>query len=101
MSIKVRFAPSPTGFLHVGGLRTALYNYLYAKNMGGKTVLRIEDTDQSRKVTNAVENLLDSFRCLNLHFDEGPNIGGDNGPYYQSQRLSIYEDNIKILLEKS
>ena len=99
MLIKVRFAPSPTGFLHVGGLRTALYNYLYAKKVGGKTVLRIEDTDQSRKVNNAVENLLDSFKCLNLHFDEGPNIGGDNGPYYQSQRLSIYEDNIKVLLE--
>ena len=99
MLIKVRFAPSPTGFLHVGGLRTALYNYLYAKKVGGKTVLRIEDTDQSRKVNNAVENLLDSFKCFNLHFDEGPNIGGDNGPYYQSKRLSIYKANIKVLLE--
>ena len=99
MSIKVRFAPSPTGFLHVGGLRTALYNYLYAKKVGGKIVLRIEDTDQTRKVDNAVENLLDLFKRLNLRFDEGPNIGGDNGPYYQSQRLSIYENQIKILLE--
>ena len=100
MSIKVRFAPSPTGFLHVGGLRTALYNYLYAKKVGGKTVLRIEDTDQTRKVDNAVENILDLFKRLNLHFDEGPNIGGNNGPYYQSQRLSLYEDQIKILLKK-
>ena len=99
MSIKVRFAPSPTGFLHVGGLRTALYNYLYAKKVGGKTVLRIEDTDQTRNVDNAVENLLDSFKHLNLHFDEGPSFGGDNGPYYQSRRLAVYEKHIKILLE--
>ncbi|SVD26885.1 uncharacterized protein METZ01_LOCUS379739, partial [marine metagenome] len=99
MSIKVRFAPSPTGFLHVGGLRTALYNYLYAKKQDGKIVLRIEDTDQTRKTDNAVENLRDSFNYLDIHFDEGPYINGDNGPYYQSQRLSIYKDHIKILLK--
>ena len=97
--MKVRFAPSPTGFLHVGGLRTALYNYLYAKKQGGKIVLRIEDTDQTRKIDNAVENLLNSFNHLDIYFDEGPNIGGDNGPYYQSQRLLIYKDYIKILLK--
>ncbi len=99
MSIKVRFAPSPTGFLHVGGLRTALYNYLYAKKQDGKIVLRIEDTDQTRKIDNATENLRDSFNHLDIHFDEGPYINGDNGPYYQSQRLSIYKDHIKILLK--
>ena len=99
MSIKVRFAPSPTGFLHLGGLRTALYNYIYAKKQGGKIVLRIEDTDQTRKIDNAVENLLNSFNYLDIYFDEGPNIGGDNGPYYQSQRLSIFKDHIKILLK--
>jgi len=99
MSIKVRFAPSPTGFLHVGGLRTALYNYLYAKKQDGKIVLRIEDTDQTRKIDNAVENLRDSFNHLDIHFDEGPYINGDNGPYYQSQRLSIYKDHIQILLK--
>ena len=99
MSIKVRFAPSPTGFLHVGGLRTALYNYLYAKKQDGKIVLRIEDTDQNRKIDNAVDNLLDTFNHLDIHFDEGPYINGDNGPYYQSQRLSIYKDHIQILLK--
>ena len=99
MEVKVRFAPSPTGYLHVGGLRTALFNYLYAKKVCGKIVLRIEDTDQNRKVANAVENLLSTLDSLNIQFDEGPNMGGDNGPYYQSQRLSIYADQIKILLE--
>ena len=99
MEVKVRFAPSPTGYLHVGGLRTALFNYLYAKKVGGKIVLRIEDTDQYRKIENAVDNLLSTFDSLNIQFDEGPNIGGDYGPYYQSQRLSVYADQIKILLE--
>ena len=68
MKAKVRFAPSPTGHLHVGGLRTALFNYLYAKKMDGKIVLRIEDTDQSRKVENAVENLISTFEALNISF---------------------------------
>ena len=99
MNVKVRFAPSPTGFLHVGGFRTALFNYLYIKKMGGKIVLRIEDTDQSRKVLNAVENLLSNFELLNIHFDEGPVQGGEYGPYYQSQRLHIYRKFIEILLK--
>ena len=98
MQVKVRFAPSPTGLLHVGGLRTALFNYLYAKKFGGKIILLIEDTDQTRKVENAVKHLLSTFESLNIQFDEGPNIGGCNGPYYQSQRLSFYEDHINILL---
>ena len=99
METKVRFAPSPTGFLHVGGLRTALFNYLYAKKVGGKLVLRIEDTDQSRKVDNAVENLISTFEALQLEFDEGPTQGGDRGPYYQSERFSIYKEHIKLLLD--
>ena len=99
MEIKVRFAPSPTGSLHVGGLRTAFFNYLYAKKAGGKIVLRIEDTDQTRKVKNAVENLISTFESLNIQYDEGPVQGGDCGPYYQSGRLSIYNEHIKILLE--
>ena len=74
METKVRFAPSPTGNLHVGGLRTALFNYLYAKKVGGKIILRIEDTDQNRKVEKAVENILDAFNQLNIHFDEGPHL---------------------------
>ena len=98
MEIKVRFAPSPTGYLHVGGLRTALFNYLYAKKLGGKIVLRIEDTDQSRKVENAMENLISTFEKLNIQFDEGPNQGGDCEPYYQSKRHNIYNEHIKILL---
>ena len=90
MEVKVRFAPSPTGYLHVGGLRTALFNYLYAKKVGGKIVLRIEDTDQTRKVQNAVESLLSTFESLNLQFDEGPVQGGACDSYYQSERLYIY-----------
>lgn len=96
--IKTRFAPSPTGYLHVGGLRTALYNYLYAKKTGGTFVLRIEDTDQSRKVEGAVENLLHTFDRIGIQFNEGPNQGGDNGPYFQSQRLDIYKKHIDDLI---
>ena len=99
METKVRFAPSPTGFLHVGGLRTALFNYLYARKTGGKIVLRIEDTDQARKVENAVENLLSAFEKLNIHFDEGPNKKDGTIPYFQSQRLCIYKDHIQKLID--
>jgi len=99
MKAKVRFAPSPTGHLHVGGLRTALFNYLYAKKVDGKIVLRIEDTDQSRKIENAVENLISTFEALNISFDEGPTQGGGCGPYFQSERLSIYNEHIKLLLD--
>jgi glutamyl-tRNA synthetase len=99
METKVRFAPSPTGNLHVGGLRTALFNYLYAKKVGGKIILRIEDTDQKRKVKKAVENILDAFNQLNIYFDEGPHLESKYGPYFQSQRLSIYKDHIQILLD--
>ena len=99
MEAKVRFAPSPTGYLHVGGLRTALFNYLYAKKVGGRIVLRIEDTDQSRKVENAVEKLISTLEALQIHFDEGPTQGGDCGPYFQSERISIYNEHIKCLLD--
>ena len=99
MEAKVRFAPSPTGHLHVGGLRTALFNYLYAKKVGGKIILRIEDTDQSRKVENAVENLISTLEALQIHFDEGPTQGGDCGPYFQSERISIYNEHIERLLD--
>ena len=100
MGIKVRFAPSPTGFLHVGGLRTALFNYLYAKKVGGQFLLRIEDTDQSRKVDNAVENLISTFEKLNISYNEGPTQGGDSGPYFQSQRINIYNKYIDQLLKQ-
>jgi nondiscriminating glutamyl-tRNA synthetase len=97
--MKVRFAPSPTGYLHVGGLRTALFNYLYAKKLGGTFLLRIEDTDQSRKVDGAVENLIKSLQWAGLDFDEGPGKDLGNGPYAQSERLDIYHNYIQQLLD--
>lgn len=98
--IRVRFAPSPTGYLHIGGLRTALYNYLYAKKTGGKFILRIEDTDQARYVEGAVENLIRTLKSVGLDYDEGPDIGGKYGPYFQSQRREIYKKYVDELLEK-
>jgi glutamyl-tRNA synthetase len=97
--IRVRFAPSPTGYLHIGGLRTALYNYLFAKHNNGKFILRIEDTDRTRYVEGAIENLLSTLNWSGLNFDEGPDKGGDFGPYLQSKRLDIYKDNIETLLK--
>ena len=88
---RVRFAPSPTGYLHIGGLRTALYNYLFARHNNGKFILRIEDTDRKRFVGGAVENLLSTLKWVGLNYDEGPDAGGDFGPYFQSQRLDIYK----------
>ena len=98
--IRVRFAPSPTGYLHVGSLRTALYNYLYAKKTGGKFILRIEDTDQTRYIEGAVENLLNTLKSIGLEYDEGPEKGGDYGPYFQSQRTAIYRKYANELIEK-
>ena len=98
--IRVRFAPSPTGYLHIGGLRTALYNYLYAKKTGGKFILRIEDTDQARYVEGAVENLIRTLKEVGLDYDEGPDIGGEYGPYFQSQRTDIYKKYVDELLAK-
>ena len=100
MSISVRFAPSPTGNLHVGGLRTALYNYLYAKGQNGRIVLRIEDTDQSRKVDGAVNQLMSALDMMKIEFDESPKHEGDYGPYFQSQRLDIYKKHIEELVGK-
>jgi glutamyl-tRNA synthetase len=97
--VRVRYAPSPTGFLHVGGLRTALYNYLFARQNGGAFVLRIEDTDQTRKVEGAVENLLEVLEWLGLDFDEGPLHGGAYGPYVQSERLELYREHVRLLAE--
>ena len=99
MSVRVRFAPSPTGYVHVGSLRTALYNFLFARHHQGKIILRIEDTDRSRYVEGAVENLLEAMKWSGLEFDEGPQQGGGFGPYYQSQRLDIYKKEIAKLLD--
>jgi glutamyl-tRNA synthetase len=98
--IRVRFAPSPTGYLHVGGLRTALYNYLFAKHHSGKFVLRIEDTDQARRVEGAVENLIATLDWAGVRFDEGPGRDGEYGPYVQSQRLDIYRKHADDLIKK-
>lgn len=98
--VRVRFAPSPTGPLHIGGVRTALFNYLFAKNMGGKCILRIEDTDQSRFVEGAENYIMDSLNWCGITFDEGIREGGNYGPYKQSERREIYEKYAKILIEK-
>lgn len=99
MSVRVRFAPSPTGYLHVGGLRTALYNYLFARNQGGKMILRIEDTDRTRFVENAQENLIKSLEWAGITFDEGPGFGGDFGPYIQSERFDLYAKYAEQLIQ--
>ena len=97
--VRVRFAPSPTGALHIGGVRTALYNYLFARQHGGDLVFRIEDTDSSRFVPGAEEYILESFRWLGIKFDEGVSFGGDKGPYRQSERREIYKEYVNQLLE--
>ena len=100
MEVRVRFAPSPTGYLHIGGLRTALYNYLFAKHNGGKLILRIEDTDRTRLVENAAENLIESLSWSGIEFDEGPVQDGNLGPYIQSERFEIYKKFANELIEK-
>ena len=98
MTIRTRFAPSPTGYLHVGGARTALYAYLFARKLGGQFLLRIEDTDQKRFVEGAMENLMSSLKWLGIEWDEGPDNGGPHGPYIQSQRNDKYRAAIDQLL---
>jgi glutamyl-tRNA synthetase len=105
--VRVRFAPSPTGYLHIGGARTALFNWLYAKHTGGTFVLRIEDTDQARNTQEAVDVILNGLRWLGLEWDEGPTTGaaagpskGDYGPYFQSQRADVYKRRVQELIDK-
>jgi glutamyl-tRNA synthetase len=98
--VRVRFAPSPTGFLHVGGARTALFNWLFARHNGGTFVLRIEDTDKSREKAEAVQVIYDGLRWLELDWDEGADRGGDYGPYFQSERTEIYERYLALLQQK-
>jgi glutamyl-tRNA synthetase len=99
MTVRVRFAPSPTGYLHIGGARTALFNWMFARQNGGSFILRIEDTDQKRYVPGSVENLIESLRWLGLTWDEGPDIGGPYGPYVQSERLALYQEWAHWLVE--
>ncbi len=98
-SVRVRFAPSPTGIPHVGNIRTALFNWLFARHHRGSFIVRIEDTDIVRRVKGAVEAILDSLRWLGLDWDEGPEVGGDYGPYFQSQRLEIYQEVAQRLVQ--
>src|SRR6184192_2503684 len=117
MNVRVRFAPSPTGFLHIGGARTALFNWLFARHTGGTFILRIEDTDEARNTQEAVEVILNGLRWLGLDWDEGPLVGssrcddqtpqrgvptskGDHGPYFQSQRSEIYRRRVQELKDK-
>jgi glutamyl-tRNA synthetase len=95
--VRVRFAPSPTGYLHIGGARTALFNWLFARHHGGKFVLRIEDTDRTRNVDEAMAAIYEGLQWLGLNWDEGPHVGGDFGPYLQSERTELYERYLKKL----
>ena len=96
--VRTRFAPSPTGFMHLGGLRTALYAFLYAKHNGGDFILRIEDTDKERFVEGALEVIYSSLNESGLKYDEGPDVGGNYGPYVQSERKDMYLDYAKQLI---
>ncbi|RPB09261.1 Glutamyl/glutaminyl-tRNA synthetase, partial [Morchella conica CCBAS932] len=95
---RTRFAPSPTGFMHLGSLRTALYNYLFARHTQGQFILRIEDTDQKRTVEGAEESIMETLRWAGLHWDEGPEVGGGHGPYKQSKRTALYRSHAEQLL---
>lgn len=99
MTVRTRFAPSPTGFLHIGGVRTALFNWLFAKQNGGQFLLRIDDTDQSRNLDEALAPILDGFRWLGLDWDEGPEVDGPYAPYFQSQRSGRYQAAVDFLLK--
>ena len=98
--VRTRFAPSPTGYLHIGGLRTALYAFLWARHNRGTFILRIEDTDRARLVERAIEDIMESLKWVGINWDEGPDIGGPYGPYLQSKRLDIYKKHAEELLEK-
>ncbi|MCD7785392.1 MAG: glutamate--tRNA ligase [Oscillospiraceae bacterium] len=98
--VRTRFAPSPTGYMHIGNLRTALYTYIIAKKYGGKFILRIEDTDQERYVEGAVDTIYRTLKAVGLNWDEGPDVGGDYGPYVQSERMGIFKKYALELVEK-
>ena len=100
MTVRTRFAPSPTGYMHIGGMRTALFNWLFARHHGGQFILRIDDTDQQRNMDAALGPILDAFRWLGLDWDEGPEVGGNFGPYFQSQRQEFYQAALTRLLDE-
>ena len=96
--IRTRFAPSPTGYLHIGGVRTALFCWLFARRHGGQFILRIDDTDQQRNLDQTLGPILEGFRWLGIDWDEGPEVGGGQGPYFQSQRDPLYQEAVEALL---
>jgi len=98
MPVRTRFAPSPTGYLHIGGVRTALFNWLFAKGQGGQFILRVDDTDQQRNVETALLPILNGFRWLDIDWDEGPEVDGPHAPYYQSGRAEKYQSAVDALL---
>src|ERR1051326_5827800 len=98
MTIRTRFAPSPTGYLHIGGVRTALFNWLLTRRLGGRFILRIDDTDAERNRPEALQPILDGFKWLGIDWDEGPEVGGPHGPYFQSQRKPSYSRYVEQLL---
>ena len=98
-NVRVRFAPSPTGYLHIGGVRTALFNWLFARHHDGKFILRVDDTDQARNVHEALQPIMDGFKWLGIDWDEGPGMGGPHAPYFQSQRSDIYAEAVAKLLK--
>ena len=98
--VRTRFAPSPTGYLHIGGVRTALFCWLFARRHGGQFILRIDDTDQQRNVDEALAPILRGLRWMGIQWDEGPEKGGPHAPYYQSQRLARYQEAVGQLLER-
>ncbi len=98
--VVTRFAPSPTGFMHVGGVRTALFGWLWARKNKGTFILRLEDTDKEREVTGSLDHIIASLKWLGIEWDEGPDIGGKHTPYKQSERLDTYKKYAEILIEK-
>ena len=100
MTARTRFAPSPTGYLHIGGVRTALFNWLLSRQTDGQFILRVDDTDAQRNLDDALQPILDGFRWLGIDWDEGPEIGGPHEPYFQSQRLGQYQAAAKKLLDE-
>lgn len=99
-SVRVRFAPAPTGMMHLGNVRTALMNYLFARQHGGTFILRIEDTDQQRNFDPKAEKIIDDLLWLGLDYDQGPVKGGPDAPYFQSQRANIYQTQLESLIQK-
>ncbi|MDF1746332.1 MAG: glutamate--tRNA ligase family protein, partial [Gimesia sp.] len=97
-NVRTRFAPSPTGYMHIGGMRTALFNWLWARHNGGQFILRIDDTDQERNLSEALGPILQAFKWLGLDWDEGPEVGGEYGPYFQSERNDLYRAAVDQLL---